>query len=106
MTGADPADPTFRSRSRELLSDTLQLSLDALRREGGADGEPWLAGFPRSAKPRRPALEESLGAAICGPFCRYIRGHGLAAAQLSLLDRVLRGAGERVSPSPAIGRSR
>jgi len=92
MTGADPADPTFRSRSRELLSDTFQLSLDALRREGRADGEQWLAGFSALGYAPATGFGESLGAAITGLSADTFEDMTLAATQLSLLDRVLRGA--------------
>ena len=92
MTGTDPADPTFRSRSRELLSDTFQLSLDALRGEGRADGEQWLAGFSTLGYAPATGFGESLGAAIAGLSTDTFEDMTLAATQLSLLDRVLRGA--------------
>jgi tetratricopeptide (TPR) repeat protein len=91
MTGADPADPTFRQRSRALLSDTFELSLDALRREGGADGERWLAAF--SALGHAPAIGfgGSLGTAISGLDAEAFEEMAFSATRLSLLDRVLRG---------------
>ena len=45
LSGLDPSDETFRQRSRKLLSDTFDLSLDALRLQGGAAGDEWLAGL-------------------------------------------------------------
>ena len=92
MTGADPADPTFRSRSRALLSDTFQLSLDALRGEGAAEGEHWLAGFSALGYAPTTGFGESLGAAIAGLSADTFEDMTLAAMRLSLLDRVLRGA--------------
>ncbi len=92
LTGADPADPTFRHRSRALLSDTFELSLDALRREGGEDGERWLAGFSALGHAPATGFGESLGAAISGISAETFEDMTLAAARLSLLDRVLRGA--------------
>jgi hypothetical protein len=91
MTGADPADPTFRARSRALLSDTFQLSLDALRQQGGADGEQWLAGFSALGYAPATGFGESLGAAIAGLSADTFEDMTLAATQLSLLDRVRRG---------------
>jgi hypothetical protein len=90
LTGADPADPTFRQRSRALLSDTFELSLDALRREGGTEGERWLAAF--SALGHAPAIGfgESLGASISGAPPEVFDDVALAAARLSLLERVPR----------------
>jgi tetratricopeptide (TPR) repeat protein len=92
MTGADPADPTFRQSSRALLSDTFELSLDALRREGGADGEDWLKGFSALGHAPATGFVESLGAAIANLTMGAFEDMALAAARLSLLDRVPRGA--------------
>jgi hypothetical protein len=105
LTGADPADPTFRQRSRALLSDTFELSLDALRREGAADGERWLAAF--SALGHAPAIGfgESLGTAISGLSAEEFEEMAFAAARLSLLDRVLRGGGRGLSSPSVVGRS-
>jgi hypothetical protein len=93
MTGADPADPTFRQRSRALLSESFELSLDALRLEGGADGALWLAGFSALGHAPATGFGESLGAAISGLPREAFEDMVLAAAQLSLLDRVPRDAG-------------
>jgi TIR domain len=92
LTGADPADPTFRSRSRALLSETLDLSLDALRREGGAEGEQWLAAFAALGHAPATGFGESLGTAISGLSTEAFDEMAAAAARLSLLDRVPRAA--------------
>ena len=93
LTGTDPADPTFRQRSRALLSDTFGLSLDALRREGSTDGEQWLAGFAALAHAPVTGFGESLGAAISGVSPEIFDDLVIAAARLSLIERVPRGAG-------------
>jgi hypothetical protein len=93
LTGADPADPTFRARSRALLSDTFDLSLDALGREGRADGEQWLAGFSALGHAPATGFGEGLGAAISGLTAEIFEDMAFAASRLSLLDRVPRGAG-------------
>jgi tetratricopeptide (TPR) repeat protein len=92
LTGADPADPTFRHRSRALLSDTFELSLAALRREGGAQGDNWLAGLSALGHAPAAGFGESLGAAISGLSAEAFEDMALAASRLSLLDRVPRGA--------------
>jgi tetratricopeptide (TPR) repeat protein len=93
LTGADPADATFRARSRVLLSDTFGLSLDALRREGRADGEQWLAGFSALGHAPATGFGEGLGAAVSGLTAEIFEDMAFAASRLSLLDRVPRGAG-------------
>ena len=93
LTRADPADPTFRARSRVLLSDTFGLSLDALGREGRADGEQWLAGFSALGHAPATGFREGLGAAISGLTAEIFEDMAFAASRLSLLDRVPRGAG-------------
>jgi tetratricopeptide (TPR) repeat protein len=90
LTGADPADPTFRHRSRALLSETFELSLDTLRRQGGANGEQWLAGFAALGHAPATGFGESLGAAISGLSPEIFDDLAIAAARLSLLDRVPR----------------
>jgi tetratricopeptide (TPR) repeat protein len=87
LTGADPADPTFRHRSRALLSETFELSLDTLRRQGGANGEQWLAGFAALGHAPATGFGESLGAAISGLSPEIFDDLAIAAARLSLLDR-------------------
>jgi hypothetical protein len=59
LTGADPADPTFRQRRRALLSDTFELSLEARRREGVQTESNGSRGSRRSVMRRRPALERA-----------------------------------------------
>ena len=90
---ADPADPIFRERSRALLSDTFDLSLAALRREGGGDGQAWGAGLAALGHAPATGFGASLGAAIAGLSPEMFEDVALAAARLSLLDRVLRGTG-------------
>src|SRR5271156_2724525 len=92
LTGTDPADPSFRDRSRALLSDTFELSLAALRQEGGAEGHNWLAGFSALGHAPAAGFGESLGAAISGLSAEAFEDMALAASRLSLLDRVPRGA--------------
>jgi tetratricopeptide (TPR) repeat protein len=86
LTGADPADPTFRERSRALLSDNFELSLTALRREGGAEGDTWLAAFSTLGHAPAAGFGESIGAAISGLSADAFEDMALAAARLSLLD--------------------
>jgi tetratricopeptide (TPR) repeat protein len=102
LTGADPADPTFRARSRALLSNTFELSLDALRREGGEDGEQWLAAFSALGHAPVTGFGESLGAAISGLVPDGFVDLALAAARLSLLDHVPRGAGSAFRLHPLL----
>jgi hypothetical protein len=87
LTGTEPADPTFRQRSRALRSDTFGRSLDALSGEGGTDGEGG-RGIRGARMCRRPALV-SLGAAISGAP-EVFDDWASAAARLSLLERVPR----------------
>jgi hypothetical protein len=88
LTGTDPADPSFRDRSRALLSDTFKLSLAALQREGGAEGDNWLAGFSALGHAPAAGFGESLGVAISGLTAAPFEDMALAASRLSLLDRV------------------
>ena len=100
LTGADPADPTFRHRSRALLSETFELSRDTLRRQGGANGEQWFAGFAALGHAPATGFGESLGAAISGLSPEIFDDLAIAAARLSLLDRVPRepSSGFRLHP--------
>ena len=91
LEGADPADPTYRDRSRQLLSDTFELSLAALRREGGMQGDDWLAGFAALGHAPATGFGESLGSAIAGVMPDIFEDMAIAATRLSLLDRVARG---------------
>ena len=102
LEGADPADPTYRERSRALLSDTFELSLSALGREGGAQGEDWLAGFAALGHAPATGFGESLGAAISGVMPDAFEDMALAATRLSLLDRVPRGIGSAFRLHPLL----
>jgi tetratricopeptide (TPR) repeat protein len=102
LTGADPADPSFRERSRKLSSDTFELSLGALRREGGADGEQWLAAFSALGDAPSTGFGESLGAAVSGLSAEAFEDMVLAASRLSLLDRVPRGSGSAYRLHPLL----
>ena len=102
LEGADPADPTFRERSRALLSDTFELSLAALRREGGAQGDDWLAGFAALGHAPATGFGESLGAAISGVAPDMFEDMAIAGARLSLLDRVPRGVGSAFRLHPLL----
>ena len=102
LTGADPADPTFRHRSRALLSKTFDLSLDALRRQGGANGEQWLAGLAALGHAPAAGFGESLGAAISGLSPGSFDDLAIAAARLSLLDRVPREPGSAFRLHPLL----
>jgi hypothetical protein len=102
LEGADPADPTYRERSRALLSDTFELSLAALRREGGAQGDDWLAGFGALGHAPATGFGESLGTAISGLMPDNFEDVALAAARLSLLDRVPRAAGSAFRLHPLL----
>ncbi len=90
LTGADPADPTFRQRSRALFSDTFELSLDALHREGGSDGEQWLAGICCARSCAGDGVGESLGAAISGVAPEIFDDLVIAAARLFTRARTAR----------------
>src|SRR5262249_18020884 len=103
LTGTDPADPTFRQRSRALLSDTFELSLDALRREGGTDGERWLAAFAALGHAPTTGFGESLGSAISGVPSEVFDDFTVAAARLSLLERVVRQRGSAFRLHPLLG---
>jgi hypothetical protein len=94
LDSADPADPTFRVRSRALLSDTFELSLGALLRHGGgADGESWVGGLSALGHAPASGFGASLGAVIAGLSAEGFEDMAQAASRLSLLDRVPRGAG-------------
>ncbi len=92
LEGASPVDPTFRERSRALLSDSFELSLAVLRRESDTAGDDWLAGFSALGHAPASGFGESLGAAISGLTPEAFEDMALAASRLSLLDRVPRGA--------------
>ena len=102
LEGVDPADPTYRERSRALLSDTFELSLAALRREGGMQGDDWLAGFAALGHAPATGFGESLGAAIAGVTPDTFEDMALAAARLCLLDRVPRGIGSAFRLHPLL----
>jgi tetratricopeptide (TPR) repeat protein len=102
LAGADPVDPTFRGRSRALLSDTFELSLAALHREGGAEGDNWLAGFSALGHAPAAGFGESLGAAITGLIAQTFDDMALDAARLSLLDRAPRGVGNAFRLHPLL----
>ena len=106
LTGTDPADPTFRQRSRALLSDTFELSLDALRREGGVDGRRLARGLlgarscPGSRVRREPRRRDIRS------FRRGVRGHGVGGGPtVPARSRAAR-RGKRLSPASALGRTR
>ena len=82
------ADPTFRERSRQLLSGTFDLSLNALAREGG---EGWRIALHALGFAPAAGFGESLGAAIAGLSVAEFGHLRRAAGALSLLDRVPRG---------------
>jgi len=102
LTGADPADPTFRDRSRALLSDNFELSLAALRREDVAEGDRWLAALSALGHAPAAGFGESIGAAISGLSAEAFEDMALAAARLSLLDRVPRGDGSAFRLHPLL----
>jgi hypothetical protein len=104
LTGADPADPTFRQRSRALLSDTFELSLEARRREG-ADGKQWLAGFSALGHAPTAGFGKSLGAAISGLAPEVFEDLALAAVKLSLLAWVPRELGSAFRLHPLLASS-
>jgi hypothetical protein len=85
------ADPTFHERSRQLLSGTFDLSLDALARAGGEAGEGWRAALHTLGFAPAAGFGESLGAAIANLSAAEFGALRRAAAALSLLDRVPRG---------------
>ena len=85
------ADPTFRERSRQLLSGTFDLSLDALARAGGEAGEGWRAALHALGYAPAAGFGESLGAAIADLSAAAFGALRRAAGALSLLDRVPRG---------------
>ena len=102
LTGVYPTNSTFRQRSRALLSDTFQHSLDALRLEGTGDGEQWLAAFSALGHAPATGFGESLGAAIAGLSAEAFEDMTLAAARLSLLDRVPRGTSSTLRLHPLL----
>jgi tetratricopeptide (TPR) repeat protein len=103
LTGTDPADPTFRQRSRALLSDTFELSLDALHREGGTEGGRWLTAFAALGHAPTTGFGESLGAAIASVSPEVFDDFTLAAARLSLLERVARQQTSAFRMHPLVG---
>jgi hypothetical protein len=102
LTHIDPADPIFEQRSRALISDTFGLSLTALQAEGTADGAAWRAGFAALGHAPASGFGESLGAAVAGLAADAFADMALAARQLSLLDRVPRGAGHAYRLHPLL----
>jgi tetratricopeptide (TPR) repeat protein len=102
LTGIDPADPSFRERSRALLADSFELSLDALRRQGREVGEQWLAGFSALGHAPTAGFGESLGASISGLTAEAFQDMALAAARLSLLDRIPHGASSTFQLHPLL----
>jgi tetratricopeptide (TPR) repeat protein len=76
-----------------MLSNTFDLSLEALRREGGPEGQRWLTAFAALGCAPAAGFGESLGAAVSGLQPAAFEDLALDAARLSLLDRAPRGAG-------------
>jgi hypothetical protein len=102
LEGLSPVDPSLSARSRRLLSDTFDLSLDALRRQGGETGGQWLVGFSALGHAPATGFGESLGAAIAGVSPEIFDDLSIAAARLSLLDRVPRGSGSAFQLHPLL----
>ena len=104
------ADPTFRERSRQLLSGTFDLSLEALARAGGEAGAGWRAALNALGFAPAAGFGESLGAAIAGLSAAEFGDLRRAAGALSLFERVPRGkagAAFRLHPLLAeLGRAR
>jgi len=89
----NPADPTFRERSRGRLGAVFALSLTGLERAAEAAGQApsaWLAAFRALAHAPAAGFGESLGAAIAGLDIEEFADLARAACALSLLDRVRR----------------
>jgi tetratricopeptide (TPR) repeat protein len=91
LGGLDPADPAFLQRSRALLSEAFDLSLDMLRQQGGPSGEAWRAGFAALGYLPASGFGASLGAAVAALDPDNFAEMAAAAAGLSLLERVPRG---------------
>lgn len=106
----DPADPTFRERSRALLSDTFEQSLRALQRQGRAEGsEVWLTGFSALGHAPAAGFGISFGAAVAGLTPEAFEEMLLAAERLSLIEHTQRSSGTayRIHPLLAeLGRLR
>ncbi len=102
LTGAHPNDPTFHQRYNELLSDTFNRSLDALRQEGCAEGDAWLAGFAAFGHLPATGFGAGLGAAVAGLAPDGFAEMSEVAAGLSLLERVPRGAGSTFRLHPLL----
>jgi tetratricopeptide (TPR) repeat protein/predicted MPP superfamily phosphohydrolase len=101
---ADPADPVFQHRSRAILSETFDLSLDLLRREAKEEGEPWLTAFSALGHGPAAGFGLCLGAAIAGLPEPEFERLAVLAGRLSLLERVLRESAAttwRLHPLPA-----
>jgi tetratricopeptide (TPR) repeat protein len=90
---ADPADPIFQHRSRAMLSETFDLSLDLLRREAKERGESWLTAFSSLGHGPAAGFGLGLGAAVAGLPEREFERLAVLAGRLSLLERVLREGG-------------
>lgn len=92
----NPADPTFRERSRGRLGAVFALSLAGLERAAEAAGQvpsAWLAAFRALAHAPAAGFGESLGSAIAGLDVEEFADLARAACALSLLDRVRRKGG-------------
>lgn len=74
--------------SRAILSKTFELSLDALRTEGGADGEKLVQSYAALAHAAPAGFGRSLGAAIAGLDEGEFELLMMAANRLSLLVKV------------------
>jgi hypothetical protein len=102
LEGANPLDPSFRDRSRAQLSHSFELSLTALQREGNTEGDSWLQGFSMLGHAPASGFGESLGAAISGLGSETFEDMALAAARLSLVDRVPRTEGSAFRLHPLL----
>lgn len=92
----NPADPTFRERSRGRLGAVFALSLAGLERAAEAAGQTpsaWLEAFRALAHAPAAGFGESLGAAIASLDVEEFADLARAACALSLLDRVRRKGG-------------
>lgn len=74
--------------SRAILSKTFELSLDAMRKEGGADGEKLIQAYAALAHAAPAGFGRSLGAAIAGLDEGEFELLMMAANRLSLLVKV------------------
>ena len=102
LSGLDPSDETFRQRSHKLLSEAFDLSLEALRQEGGDAGAEWLAGLAALGHMPATGFGMSLGAAVAGLAPDAFADLTEAAERLSLIERVPRGAGNAFRLHPLL----